>query len=146
MGHSVATLSLRQATFLEKDRHNVIADNGQRYFVRVKVHLRTVLSVAVWNADEMRIRVPKKQQVPTVIISASTGPGLITVSESRDDSQLTLLTPTSALCDPIPPVFLSKNKGFEKNRLPEHQIYQRYDSTIRTSPMTFMNEVYSSTG
>jgi hypothetical protein len=63
------------------------------------------------------------------------------VPETHDDSQLTLLTAISAFGDSTPPFFVSKNKTFEKKRLADFERYERHNSTIRTSPKTFVTEV-----
>jgi hypothetical protein len=99
VGRNVATLRFRQASFLEEDRYNVITGDVKRYFDCVKDYLRTIPSVFVWNVDETRIGSPKKRQVPIVIISARTAAGLVTVPESRGDSQLRLLTTISPVGD-----------------------------------------------
>jgi hypothetical protein len=87
---NVDTLALREASFLEKDRHNVITDDLKRYFHCVESQIRTVPSPFAWNTDETRVGAPTKQQAPRVIIAAHTGPEVITVPEIRDDSRLAL--------------------------------------------------------
>jgi hypothetical protein len=135
------TLTLRQATYLEEDRHTVVADDLKRYFDCAANHLQTIPSQFVWNPDETRVGAPKKQKAPRVTVSVETGPEPITVPESRDDSQLTLLTAISAFGDSIPPLFITKNKTFEKNLLAQQQLFEGHDYTIRTAPKTFMTEV-----
>jgi hypothetical protein len=117
VGWNAATVCLHQAIFLEEDRRNIIADDVKHYFDCIKNHLRAGPLMPIWNADETRIGSPPKQQVPAVVVFASTGPGLITAPESRDDSQLTFLTASSVFGGAIPPLFLSESQTFEKNRL-----------------------------
>jgi hypothetical protein len=97
--------------------------------------------VLTWNSNEARLGSPKKQSASIVIVSASSGLGLVTVPGSRDDSQLTLLVAIYAFGDSTRPLFLFKNENFEKNRLDEQQICERQDHTIRHSSKTFMNEI-----
>jgi hypothetical protein len=115
MGRDVATLPVHQATFLEGDRHKAVVDGIKRYFDCAKSRLRTVPSMAAWNADQTRFGPTKKRQVPILIISASTRSEIITPRENRDHPQLTLLTAISALGDSISGLFLSKTETFEKN-------------------------------
>jgi hypothetical protein len=95
----------------------------------------------IWNADETRARPPKKQSVPAVIIAVRTDLGLITVPERRDHSQRTFLIAISAFSDSILPLFLPKNKTFEKNPFAEQHIDEEHDYIIKISPKTFLNEV-----
>jgi hypothetical protein len=125
------TLTLGQATCLEEDRHTVVADDLKRYFDCAANHLQTIPSQFVWNPDETRVGAPKKQKAPRVIVSIQTGPEPITVPEIRDDSQLTLLTAISAFGDSIPPLFITKNKTFEKKSISATAVIRRprlYDS------------------
>jgi hypothetical protein len=64
----------------------------------------------------------------------------MTVPEIGDDSQLTLLTTISVLGDSTSPFFVSKNKTSEKDMLPELEMYEGHDYTIRTAPKTLMAE------
>jgi hypothetical protein len=122
VGHSPVTCSLCQAIFLEEDWHNIIADGIKVYFDWVKHHLQIVPSMLIWTANEA-----KKQQVLTLIVSANTGPGLITVPEIRCDSQVTFLIAISAFGDSIQSLFLSKHNTSEKNRLAEEQSCEEHD-------------------
>jgi hypothetical protein len=45
MGLNMTIFRLRQATFLEEDRHGVIANDVTRYFDCVKDHLGTISSM-----------------------------------------------------------------------------------------------------
>jgi hypothetical protein len=93
--------------------------------------LKTVPSTFICNADETRVGPPRKQQAPLVVVSARTAPQtILTVPEVRDDSQLTLLTATSAFGDTTPPLFISQNKIFGKPALAEQQILSGHDYTI----------------
>jgi hypothetical protein len=92
-------LSLRQAVFLEKYRYNVNPNDIKAYFDCCRTRLAAVPSPFVTKADETRVGAPKKQQPTSVIGSAQTVPGPITVQETLDDSQLTPLTAISAFGD-----------------------------------------------
>jgi hypothetical protein len=57
--------------------------------------------------------------------------------ETRDDSQLTLLTEISGLGDSILPFFVSKNKTLEKKRLADFEMNEGHNYKRRTTPETF---------
>jgi hypothetical protein len=141
MERNAENLALRQAPFLEEDRHNVDPDEIKSCLNCCKDRLKTIRYMFVWNVDKTRVRAAKKQQAPNVIVSSQAGPGLITVPENRADSQLTLLAGISAFGDSTPPFFISKNKMFETYPLSELEIYEGHDYTIRTPPRTFMTEM-----
>jgi hypothetical protein len=139
---NAATLTLHQSTFLEKERHAVRREALQSYFECAAEHLKTVPPLFVWNTDEIRVGAPKKQQAPLVIVAATTpADATVTVPEIRDDSELTLLTAISAFGDSIPPLFISKNKTFEKTALVARQLFEGHDYTMRTAPKTCITEV-----
>jgi hypothetical protein len=117
MGHNIATLNLHQAIFREEDIHDGITDDTKRYFDQAQNRMRTFPSTVVGNTDQTKVGSLKRQQVVIITIFIGTGPGLVTVPESRDDSQITLPTTISAFGSPIPLLLLSKNKRFKKNRL-----------------------------
>jgi hypothetical protein len=134
-------LALRQAVFLEKDRYNVNSNDVKAYFDRCRTQLAMIPFPFVSNADETQVGAPKKRQPLRVLVSAQTGPGHITVPETRDDPQLTLLTATSAFGDSAPPSFVSKNTAFEKKRLADFEMHEEHDYRMRTAPNTFITEV-----
>jgi hypothetical protein len=49
------TFVFKQTKLLEKARHEMSVDNLKRYFDAVAIHLKTVPSTFVWNADEIRL-------------------------------------------------------------------------------------------
>jgi hypothetical protein len=63
------------------------------------------------------------------------------VPETRDDSQLTLLTAISAFRDSTPLCFVSKNKTLERKRLADFEMHEGHDYTISTASKTFMTKV-----
>jgi hypothetical protein len=133
--------TFQQAISLEKDRHDVSSDDLKRYFEAMMVHLRTVPSIFVWNADETRVGAAKKQTRPEVIVDARTQAGTVTIAQERDDSQLTMLTAISAFGDSLPPMFITKNKTFEEAKLAAEQLYHPHDYVIREASKTFITEV-----
>jgi hypothetical protein len=135
------TLAMRQSTFLDADRHDATPDHIKRHFRKFEPHVRDTPSMRVWNADETRVGAPKKEQAPHIIVSAANGPGPITVPQIRDHAQLTLLTAICAFGGATPPLFISKNKSFERKLLVAEQLNDPYAFTIRTAAKTFMAEV-----
>jgi hypothetical protein len=107
---STEKLALRQAVSLEEDRYNVNPNDIKAYFDCCRTRLATMSFRFVANADETRVGAPKKQQPPRVSVSAQTGPGHITVPETRDDSQLTLLTTISTLVTQLRPSLSPETK------------------------------------
>jgi hypothetical protein len=77
--------ALRQAVFLQEGRYNVNPDDIKAYFDCCTTQLAAVPAPFVANADETRVGAPKKQEPPSVIASAQTGPGDIIVPETGDD-------------------------------------------------------------
>jgi hypothetical protein len=134
-------LALRQVVFLEEDRHNLNPNDVKAYFDCFRTQPAVVPSLFVSDADETRVGAPKKRQLPSVIVSAQTVPGHITVPETLGDSQLTLLTAISAFGDSTLLCFVSKNKTFEKKRLADFEMHEGHDYTITTAPKIFVTEV-----
>jgi hypothetical protein len=84
---------------LEKDRHDVSADEVRSYFDTVACQLKAIPLPFVWNVDKMRVGCPKRIAQTEVIVATNTEPGSVTVPEERDDAQLTLLTAISVFGD-----------------------------------------------
>jgi hypothetical protein len=55
------------------------------------------------------------------------------VPEEKGDTQLMLITATSAFGDSTIPMFISKNKTFDKVSLPAQQLFEGHNYTIRTA-------------
>jgi hypothetical protein len=106
-------LAVQESVFIEKERYEVSADDLERYFETVGMHLRDVPSLFMWNVDETRIRSPKKERPPQVTAAKNTPPGKTSVAVVRDDAQLILLTAISAPGDSNPPRIISKNHAHE---------------------------------
>jgi hypothetical protein len=70
-----------------------------------------------------------------------TPPGTVTIAGEHDDSETTLLTGISEFGDSIPPLFISKNKTFEGEKLGEQQLFRSHDYMIRSAEKTFAIEV-----
>jgi hypothetical protein len=135
-----AILTFQKAKLLEKERHEVSAKDMKRYFEAVSVHVHKVPSIFVWNADETRVGAPKREARPKVIVSSRTDPEIVTVSEERNDIQLTVRTAISSFRDSIPPMFISKVKTVESQRLAEEQLFHGHDYAIRYAAKTFVAE------
>jgi hypothetical protein len=95
----------------------------------------------VWNADESRVRCPKKASPPEVIVAVNTKPGSAAIPEARDDAQFTLLTAISAFGDWTYAFFISKLKTFGKTLPAAQKLYKGYDYTIRSASRTFMTKI-----
>jgi hypothetical protein len=78
----------------------------KRYFETLAGRIKSIPSALVWNTDETSVECPKK--------ALNTEPGSVTISEVRDDAQLTLRTAISAFGDSIYLFFISKLKTFDK--------------------------------
>jgi hypothetical protein len=98
-----------EAVFTEKEQNEVSADDLECYFETVVVHLKGVLSLFMWNADDTRTGSPKKRHPPHIIIAKDIPPGMTPVAAVGDDAQLTLFTAISAFGDSIPPLISAKN-------------------------------------
>jgi hypothetical protein len=73
-------LAVQETVLMEKERRAVSADDLERHFEAVGVHLKDVPLLFVWNADETKIGSPKKQRPPQVIFVKETPPGTTTVA------------------------------------------------------------------
>jgi transposase len=133
-------LAVQKARFIEKARYEVTPEDIKAYFEIVKEHCRSVPSLFVWNVGETRVRSPKRSPPPVVIVSRNTKPGTTLLPEERDDVQLTLFCAISAFGDSTYPMFISRNKTFEKTAVAAQKLYEGRDYTIRTAPRTFITE------
>jgi hypothetical protein len=61
----------------------VSVDDLRHDFEPLTIHLKTVPSTFVWNADETRLGAAKQQARPEVIVAAETPPGTVTVAKSE---------------------------------------------------------------
>jgi hypothetical protein len=68
-------------------------------------------------------------------------PGTVTTAEEHNDTQMTLLASISAFGDSIPPLFISKSKRFEAERLAEQQLFHGRGYVMKTAEKTFLSEV-----
>jgi hypothetical protein len=90
--------------------------------------------------------VHRKTAPPNVIVAASTKSRTVTVPEEKDDAQLTLITVISASGDFTIPMFISKNKTFDKVSLAAQQLFERHDCTIRTAEKLSLLKCFLLTG
>jgi hypothetical protein len=71
---SKGKLAVYEAVLMEKEQREVSADDLERYFETVDVHLKDFPSLPVRNPDETRIGSRKKQRPPQVIATKDTLP------------------------------------------------------------------------
>jgi hypothetical protein len=133
-------LAVQRAKYLEKDHHDVSADDIRVYFESICAQFTSIPSAFFWNADEIRVGSAKQMSPPDMIVASGIKPSSVTILEIQDDAQLTLLTAISAFGDSTYPYFISKNKTFEKTALESQQLFEGHDYTIRTLPKTFITE------
>jgi hypothetical protein len=110
-------LAVQQANYLEKDRHDVSADDIRAYFESISARVTSIPSEFFWNVHETRVGSAKHMPPLDVIVASGTKPGSVTIPEIRDDAQLTLRTAISAFGDSKDPYFISKDKTFENTAL-----------------------------
>jgi hypothetical protein len=110
-------LADQRAKYLEKDRHDVSANDIRVYFESISAQLTSIPLAFQKNADETRVGSAKHISPPDVIATSGTKPGSVTLPEIRDDAQFILLTAISAFGDSTYPYFISNNKMFEKTAL-----------------------------
>jgi hypothetical protein len=134
-------LCVQKTTMPEKDRQNVSPDDIKRCFETLARQVKSIPSVFLWRADEMRVGCPKKAFPAEAIVAANIKPGYIMIPEVHDDAQLTLLTAISAFGDSTYPFFILKLKTFEKTLLTAQKRYEGHDYTIRSASRTFITEV-----
>jgi hypothetical protein len=99
---------------LEPERHFVDSGEVTEYFRVLKESIEGVPSLFIWNVDETRVAGPKKGTVPMVIVSAKTNRNLLTISQPKDNTQLTMVAAISAFGDSTPPLFISKNVSMRR--------------------------------
>jgi hypothetical protein len=61
-------LVVQRVQYLEKDRHDVSADDIRVYFESISAQLTSIPSAFFWNVDETRVRSAKYISPPDVII------------------------------------------------------------------------------
>jgi hypothetical protein len=110
-------LAVQRAKYLEKDLHDVSANDNRVPFASITVQLTSIPSTFFWNVDETRVGSAKHMSPSDVIVASGTKPGSVTIPGIRDDAKLTLLTAISAFGDSTDPYFISKNTTFEKQLL-----------------------------
>jgi hypothetical protein len=125
---------------LEREPAEILENNLNHYFDTVMIRLQNALSRFVWNADETRAQISEMHVAPDLIVAKQTPPGTVTITEEHNDSQMTLLAWIPAFEDSIPPLFISKNKTFEAERLPEQQLFHGHDYVMTHVEKTFMTE------
>jgi recombinational DNA repair protein RecT len=78
---------------------------------------------------------------PDVIVASGMKQGSVTVSEIRDDDELTPLAAISVFSDSTYINFISKNKTSEKRALEAQQLFGSHDHPIRMALKTFITEI-----
>jgi hypothetical protein len=101
-------LAVQRAKYLEKDRHDVSADDIRMDLERISAQLTSIPSALQKNADKTRVGSAKHMLPLDVIAASGTKPGSMTIPEIRDDPQLTLPTAISAFGDSTYPYFIAK--------------------------------------
>jgi hypothetical protein len=91
--------AVQRATYLEKSRHDVSADDISVYFESISEQLTSISSAFQKNADETRVGFAKHMSCPDVVAASGTKPGSVIILEIRDDARLTLLMAISAFGD-----------------------------------------------
>jgi hypothetical protein len=104
----IQMLALQWANYLEKDRHDVSADDIRVSFESINAQLTSIPSEFFWNADETRVGSVKLMSPSDVIVASGTKPSSVIIPEIRDDAQLTLLMAILAFADSTYPYFISK--------------------------------------
>jgi hypothetical protein len=107
-------LPLQKPKVLDKDRYNVSRDDIRQCFETLSLQTKLLPSRFVWNADETRVRCPKQTSPPELIVAINIKLGSVTISEVRDEAQLTLLTTISVFRDFTRALIISKLTAFEK--------------------------------
>jgi hypothetical protein len=110
-------LAVQRAKYLEKDRHDVSADDIRVDFESISAQLTSIPSEFFWNVDETRVG-PAEHMLPAdVIVASGTKPDSVTIPELRDDAQLTLVTASSLFGDSTYPYFISNVRRSRKQLL-----------------------------
>jgi hypothetical protein len=105
------------------------------------IQLQNVPSLFVWNTDETRIGISKKDIAPDVIVAKQTPRGTVTIAEENDESQMRFLTGISAYGGSIPPLFIIKSKSFEAEKLTEQQLFHSHGYVTKSAEKTSITEV-----
>jgi hypothetical protein len=74
-------LGVPRAKDLEKDHHDVSADDIRVYFESISAQLTSISSAFQKNADETRVGSAKHMPPPDVIFASGTKPGSVTTPE-----------------------------------------------------------------
>jgi hypothetical protein len=133
-------LCLQTIKALEKDQHDVSPNDIKQYFEILSAQIKSILFAFVWNADETRVRCPKKTSSPEIIIAINTKPGSVIMFEVSDDMQFSLLTVISVFRTSTCPLFISKLKKFEKTLRAAQKLSASHDDVIRSTPKPFITE------
>jgi hypothetical protein len=79
-------LGVEWAKYLEKDCHDVSADDIRMYFESISAQFTSIPSAFFWNADENRVGSAKYMSSADVIVASGAKLGSVTIPESRDDA------------------------------------------------------------
>jgi hypothetical protein len=66
---NVNVLTIQTANLFEKEQDNVSEEDLRNYFDMVSIQLEEVRSLFGWNADEIRVGIPRKCASPQVIVA-----------------------------------------------------------------------------
>jgi hypothetical protein len=124
---------VQKALVVEFSLYQIVSDHIKRYFEIVIEEYRSILSLFVTDIDETQADLPRKAQFPNLIVTASTKPDTVTVAEEKDDTQMTFISTSSGFGDSSFPMFISKNKTFDKTLLEAQKLFERHDCTVRTA-------------
>jgi hypothetical protein len=72
-------LAVQRTKYLEKDRHDVSADNIRVYFEGISAQFTSIPSSFFWNADETRMGSAKHMSPPYGVVPSGTKPGSVTI-------------------------------------------------------------------
>jgi hypothetical protein len=108
-------LAVQRAKPLEKERHEVSAEDLKAYLERITAHLTSTPSECFWNVHEIGVGPAKHMSPPDVTVASEMKRGSVTVPDIRDEAQLTLLTAISAFGDSTYPRLISKKQTIREN-------------------------------
>jgi hypothetical protein len=100
-------IAVQRAKYLEKERHEIAAEDLKVYFASITAHLTSFRQNGFGVLMKL-VRVPQNISPPGVTVANGTRQRLVIVPDNRDDVQLTLLTAIWALGDFTSPYFISK--------------------------------------